>query len=100
MESKRTILADVLDEICKHVYYQPPESVRLHYPCIVYKLAELSPWHANNKVYHHMEKYTLTVIDQDPDSELRDVVSELRFCRMTRSFENDNLHHWVFNIYV
>lgn len=96
---ERLALSDKLHEICDHVYYQPPEGLKLDYPCLVYQLADIEPWRADNKIYHKNVKYTLTVIDRDPDSELRDKVSELSFCRMTRTFVNENIHHWVFNIY-
>ena len=97
---ERLNLSDELHEICEHVYNQPSASLTLQYPCVVYKLAQISPRHADNRVYLTNRQYTLTVIDRDPDSELREKVANLPFCRMTRTFENDNLHHWVFNIYT
>lgn len=97
---ERLRLSEEFHEICDHVYYQPTASTLLKYPCIVYKLSQINPRHADNQVYLSNRQYTATVIDRDPDSELRDKVASLPFCRMTRSFENDNLHHWVFNIYT
>lgn len=82
-----------------NVYYQPPESVKLTYPCIVYKLDEMPAMHADNLPYHWDHHYQLTVIDRDPDSELREQVASLRSCKMIRSFVNENLHHFVFSIY-
>lgn len=98
--ARRLNLSKTLHELSEHVYYQPGPSVQLVYPCIVYKLNHLDPWHAENDKYHLVEGYTLTVIDRNPDSELRDRVANLRYCRLARTFETENLHHWVFNIYV
>ena len=82
-----------------HVYFQPPASVTLVYPCIVYKLDEMPAIHADNQPYHWDHRYQLTVIDRDPDSQLRERVASVRSCKMIRGFESDNLHHFVFSIY-
>lgn len=85
--------------VTPHVYFQPPESVRLVYPCIVYKLDDIPAVHANNKPYHWNHRYEVTVIDKDPDSVLREQVKTLPTCRFARAFTSDNLHHYVFEIY-
>ena len=35
----------------KNVYFQPPSSVKMNYPCIVYSLSRISVKKANNKLY-------------------------------------------------
>lgn len=35
--------------LCKNVYFQPPESVKLLYPCIVYKRSAGDTRFADNK---------------------------------------------------
>ena len=83
----------------KRVYYQPPASLKLAYPCILYKLSEMPPTFANNYPYQIEHEYELTVIDKDPNSMIRELVSQLKHCRLTRTYESDNLHHYVFRIY-
>jgi len=83
----------------KRVWFQPPATVRLTYPCIVYKLNDMPPTFANNNPYQIEHEYELTVIDQDPNSVLRERVAQLSKCRLSRIFESDNLHHYVFHIY-
>ena len=81
-----------------HVYYQPPEGLKLVYPCIVYKLNGLPDRYADNLPYFSYREYQLTVIDPDPESDLRERVARLKWCRFVRSFVNDNLHHFVFEL--
>lgn len=82
-----------------HVFYQPTSDTRLLYPCLLYKLNDIPVDRANNRPYKVEHSYELKVIDRDPTSPLREAVVLLPFCRMTRSYESDNLHHYVFTIY-
>lgn len=81
-----------------HVYFQPPESLKMVYPCIVYKLTDLPDGYADNLSYFEHREYQLTVIDSDPDSKLREKVAKLKWCRFIRSFTTDNLNHFVFEL--
>lgn len=81
------------------VYFQPPETVKMTYPCIVYTLDRIDTRYANDKPYLHDRAYTITIIDKNPDSEIPDRVSELPMCSFTRKFTNDNLNHFVFRLY-
>lgn len=82
-----------------HVYHNPPPSVKLVYPCIVYKLVGMPDRYADNKPYFRHRRYQLTVIDPDPDSRLREKVAELKWCNFDRPFVSDNLNHYVFTLY-
>lgn len=83
----------------RNVYFQPPESFKLKYPCIVYTLSDVLPDYADDEVYLTHKGYTVTVIDEDPDSEIPDKVLGLRHCKFTRHFTSDNLNHDVFMLY-
>lgn len=82
----------------RNVYYQPPESVKMKYPAIVYSRDDIVNTPANNSVYKQDRKYQLTVIDPDPDSEIVSKVSLLPMCIFDRHFKSDNLNHDVFTI--
>ena len=82
----------------RNVYYQPPESVKMKYPAIVYSRYDIVNTPANNSVYKQDRKYQLTVIDPDPDSEIVNKVSLLPMCIFDRHFKSDNLNHDVFTI--
>ncbi len=83
----------------RNVYFQPPESIKLKYPCILYELGDIWNYYANDSVYSKKKLYTLTIIDKDPDSELPEVLNELPYCEMDRFYTADNLNHWVFTLY-
>lgn len=83
----------------RNVYYQPPESVRMNYPAIVYSLYDIDNVHADNVVYKQQNGYQITVIDRDPDSVIKDRVSRIPGIRFNRPYTADNLNHWAFVLY-
>jgi len=91
------ILADILGSSA--VYFQPPETIKIKYPCIIYERSYNDVRFADNNPYSTKHRYTLTVIDKNPDSELPDKIAALPMCRSNRMFTNDNLNHYVFDIY-
>lgn len=80
----------------QHVYFQPPSSVEMNYPAIVYGLEDIENSFADDGVYLSKRKYSVTVIDEDPDSLIVGKVAMLPTCRYNRHFESDNLNHDVF----
>lgn len=82
-----------------NVYYQPPASIKLVYPCIVYDLDNTYVKHANNKLYKKDKRYSLTYITRNPDDPKVDAFLELDYCAFNRSFTVDNLHHYTYTLY-
>lgn len=82
-----------------HVYFQPPTSIEMQYPCIIYKLDDVDTKYAGNHPYAHTKRYQVTVVDRNPDSELPDKVLGLPLCSFNRFFPADNLNHYVFTLY-
>lgn len=82
-----------------NVYFQPPETVKMKYPCIIYELATANTNFADNIPYLRKKRYTITVIDKNPDSEIPDKIADLPFCAFDRHFPSDNLHHFVYQLY-
>lgn len=95
----RLALQTLLAGLAPYVYFQPPSSIHMNYPCIVYNLNNMSTKFANNNPYNVEKQYMITVIDQDPDSTIPDQVAALPKCRFDRHFVNDNLNHNVFVMY-
>lgn len=83
----------------QNVYFQPPSTLKMVYPCIRYKRDSLSAIHANNLPYRHQTRYQVTVIDSDPDSTIPSAIANLPLCSFDRHYTADNLNHDVFNIY-
>lgn len=80
-------------------YFQPPATVKMTYPCIVYELNNMDTQFADDNPYVIRKGYTVTVIDPDPDSKIPDYVSKLKYCRFDRFFTVDNLNHFIFKLY-
>lgn len=81
------------------VYFQPPSDVEMRYPCIVYQRDLLNTEFAGNTPYTFRQRYQVTVIDQDPDSDIPIKVAALPMCTANRFYTADNLNHDVFNLY-
>lgn len=83
----------------KNVYFQPPSNIQMSYPAIVYHLATIDSEHANNRPYVWRRRYTVTLIDKNPESEYVDKILAIPTCAFDRFYVSDNLNHWVFVIY-
>lgn len=84
----------------KYVYFQPPPTLRMNYPCIVYSLDKYQVKSANNSLYFHKTRYQVTVIDRNPDSEIPMRVEQLPHTGLSRTYTADDLHHFVFTTYI
>lgn len=106
MQSRRLSFREALVDILQssgqekpNLYYDPPESVQMKYPAIIYSNDRIDNRHADNSVYQQCAEYLVTVVDLDPDSEISYKVSLLPRCSWNRSYVKDNLHHFVYTIY-
>lgn len=99
--ASRLELQTQLEEILgsRNVYYQPPESIKLKYPCIIYELSSIKKTSANNHSYINNRAYQITLIDEDPESEFVDPILELETCRFDSAFATDGLNHYVFTLF-
>lgn len=93
----QTLLEELLGS--RNVYFQPPASVSMKYPAIVYSRDDYANRYADNRVYTQFKAYMVTVIDKNPDSEYVDKVSQLPMCTYDRHYVADNLNHDVFTLY-
>lgn len=92
-------LEDILGST--YVYYDPPESFRMHYPCFVYARRNIVAQRADNIRYHDSTQYEITYIDRNPDSDVIDrVLDSFTYVEHSRHFVLDNLHQDVFYVYV
>lgn len=97
---RRLELHEVLCEALgsRNVYFQPPESMKLSYPAIVYNRQNRDVTPADNLSYIGEWVYQVVVIDKNPDSPIVERVADLPLTRYVRSFKSDNLNHDVFLI--
>ena len=99
--SNRLELHEILCEVLgsRNAYFQPPESVKMNYPAIVYSRNNIDNTFADNDVYMQSYSYKVIVIDKDPDSEIVKKVSKLPRCTFDHHYTFDNLNHDVFTLY-
>lgn len=83
----------------KNVYFQPPASVSMRYPAIVYSRKSIDNIFSGNRVYKQDVAYEITVLDRNPDSDIVMRVSRLPKCSFDRHYAADNLYHDVFTLY-
>jgi hypothetical protein len=81
------------------VYFQPPPSIRMEYPCIIYKRSDRKDLFSNDRIYLDMKQYSITVVDKNPDSLIPDKVLDLPYCSFSTHFAVDGLNHDVYNLY-
>lgn len=82
-----------------HVYFQPPASFQLKYPCIVYELEDITPVFADDLSYLRHDSYQVTFMTHDPDSPVRHKLADLPKTRFSQFFAADNINHYVYIIY-
>lgn len=101
MNERREQLHEIFCGILKlrNVYFQPPESIKMSYPAIVYELSDIRSSFANDGVYLAQREYSVTLIDKDPDNLFVKELNALPTCRFNRHYKEDNLNHYVFTIF-
>ena len=82
-----------------NVYYQPPESIKMKYPAIVYSKSNIRSTFANDSRYFAKNRYELIVISNKPDDPVVDKLLSLQYCSFDRHYTSDNLNHDAFTLY-
>lgn len=83
-----------------NVYFQPPENVKLKYPCIIYSLDSADIQFAANKSYRYMRRYDVLYITKNPDDILTDTIPQtLPLIRFNRFYASDGLNHYSYTLY-
>ena len=93
------------EELCeilgsRNVYFQPPESVKLKYPCIVYSLDGVNKQNANDSLYKSINQYQVIVIDVDPDGIIHmRILEHFPMCSFDREYTSNNMNHKSLKLY-
>lgn len=82
-----------------NVYFEPPESIKMKYPCIVYGLDDIYSEKADNTSYRNTRLYQITVIGKDPDTDVPEKILELDMSSYERRFKSDGLIHDIIRLY-
>ena len=96
------LLIDVLGtrgQEFSRVYFQPPSTIQMKYPCIMYKRDNQKDFFSNDRKYLGMKRYLVTSVDSNPDSPTPDKISDLQYCSFSAHFVSDGLNHYVYTLY-
>lgn len=98
---KRLSLQKELEKLAgANVYFQPPASVHLAYPCVIYNLAVGDIKRADDGVYSYTNRFELMFIYRKPNMEIVEkVMRAFPMCSVSRIYIADNLYHYAFNLY-
>lgn len=84
-----------------NVYFRPPESKKMAYPCIVYDVRSGDSRYANNSTYIFHRSYDVQIIHKEADTDLIErFVFTFPKSKFDRSFKMDNLNHENFILYT
>lgn len=98
VEMVHTPLKEILGS--DYVYFEPPTGFKLSYPCIIYELNRIDKVNADDKKYLKRYVWSITVIDNDANTDLPDKILDLPYCTLSQRFVNERLVHNVFTLYT
>lgn len=100
MKTRRLQLHQMLCDILgsTNVYFRAP-SRKMKYPCILYDLEGDTSIPADNISYFRKKRWSVTVVDEDPDSEIPERLQEMKYCTFDRPYVADGLNHFVHTLY-
>lgn len=96
---QRLQLHQLLETFTDNVYFQPPTNIQLKYPCIIYKRDFAETKFADDNPYNYTKRYMITIIDQDPDSDIPDKIASMPMSLFNRFYTAENLNHDVYNVF-
>lgn len=102
MNDRQELQAKLVDILGSNdVYYQPPESIKLKYPCIVYHLADIRIDNADDVKYRKYSRYTVTYITKNAEDRFIDkLMDAFDYCSFDRTYSADHLIHYVVTIFM
>ena len=86
-------LVDILGS--ENVYYNPPESQKLNFPCIVYNLSYIEQIHADNIKYIDYTTYKITVVSKNPDHPAIRSILDIPMTKFSANYVKNGFYHCV-----
>ena len=82
------------------VYYEPPETLKITYPCIIYGRDYIKLDKADNFNYIKSNRYQLMIIDRNSDNKvIETILDHFSSSSYDRHYIADGLHHDVITLY-
>lgn len=100
MDRRHRLHEELVSLGAKKTLFQPPPSVQLEYPAIIYTTKSTYTTNADNKVYTGHRFYQIELIDPDPDTPLIDaLLNKFPMIKHVNNFKTSGLNHNVFDLY-
>ena len=100
MDRRHKLHEELVSLGAKKTLFQPPPSVQLEYPAIIYTIKSTYTTNADNRVYTGHRFYQIELIDPDPDTSLIDsLLNKFKMIKHVNNFKTSNLNHNVFDLY-
>lgn len=97
VQKLQSVFVDVLGT--ENVYFQPPSTVKMKYPCIVYQINRPDDDRADNHIYVDRLRWSVTLITRQAMPPEFDRLRYLQNCVFDRHYTADNLHHYAFDFF-
>lgn len=101
-QDRRLYLQKLLEALpgTEKVFFQPPATVKLVYPCIIYNWSGEKDFRADDALYNSKRRYSVIIIDYNPDSRIPNIFHRnFAMSSLDRTYTSDNLNHWVYTLY-
>lgn len=97
MEKTRlTLHQNLIDALgSSNVYYNPPETIQMKFPAIVYSLDFIDQIHADNKKYIDWTTYKVIVVSNKPDHPAIRKILNMEMTRFSTSYTRNGYYHTV-----
>lgn len=103
LKTRRLKLHEFLEGLpsVKKAYFQPPSSISMEYPCVVYNYDGQNNRHADGVKYLRSDRYSVTLITKDPIPEdALNALDAFDYSRFSRTYTADNLHHFSYDLVI
>ena len=99
-EKRRVELNSLFKKIVPNVYFQPPENIKMKYPCIRYEFSNLDILHADNEKWLSTGvNYKVILITASPNPKAFDDIMLFKNCSFDRAIFSNGLYNYHFNLY-
>lgn len=101
-EEKRIKFHNKLKEVLgsNNVYFNPPRSTDIKYPCIIYNLKDIPIKRASNEIYILEHVYNVLLIGIKPYEDIKDkILISFKYSKFDRPYINEGLYHYAYTIY-
>ena len=82
-----------------NVYFQPPESVKINYPCIIWNLSKTASTYADDRSYIQNPKYVIRYVSTEPDDQMRFTLVDVLGVPIIQVYCKDGLYHYIYELY-